>query len=510
MVVTQRLQFRQSQSLAMTPQLQQAIKLLQLSNLELNDYLESELEQNPLLEREGPAAGGDRDALEAGAGTGGEDEVPGADDEAGSPPDSPPDSDDLATAETLPAGDQAPLDTDFDGDGDDWPVAPTAFERWGEGGGAYEGGREPLDQRLSREPSLRDRLLEQLQMDLDGPTDRIIGVHLIDQLDEAGYLTADLDPLADLLGCERARIESALARMQRFEPTGIFARDLRECLALQLTERDRLDPAMATLLDNLDLLARRDKAQLKRLCGVDDEDLSDMVAEIKALNPKPAAAFDYRVAEPVVPDILVRRRAGGWFIELNSETLPRVLVNRDYYAQVSAEVRGKAERAYLADRLQSANWLVKALHQRATTILKVAEEIVRQQEDFLRKGLQYLRPLTLQQIADAIDMHESTVSRVTTNKYMSTPRGMYELKYFFTSSIAGVGDAAAHSAEAVRQRIKDLIDAETADGVLSDDSIVERLRADGIDIARRTVAKYREAMRIPSSVQRRRDKALSL
>jgi RNA polymerase sigma-54 factor len=507
MVVTQRLQFRQSQSLAMTPQLQQAIKLLQLSNLELNDYLESELEQNPLLEREGSAGDGDPDAREAGTGSGGGDEAPGADDEAGNPQD----SHDLATAETLPAGDQAPLDTGYDGDDDDdWPAAAAAFENWGEGGGAYEGAREPLDQRLSREPSLRDRLLEQLHMDLDDPTDRIIGVHLIDQLDEAGYLTADLDPLAELLGCERARIESALARMQRFEPTGIFARGLRECLALQLAERDRLDPAMAALLDNLDLLARRDKAQLKRLCGVDDEDLSDMVAEIKALDPKPAAAFDHRAAEPVVPDILVRRRTGGWLVELNSETLPRVLVNREYYVQVRAEVRDKAERAYLAERLQSANWLVKALHQRATTILKVAEEIVRQQEDFLRKGLQYLRPLTLQQIADAIDMHESTVSRVTTNKYMSTPRGMYELKYFFTASIAGVGDAAAHSAEAVRQRIKELIDGETADGVLSDDSIVERLRADGIDIARRTVAKYREAMRIPSSVQRRRDQTLSL
>ncbi len=507
MVVTQRLQFRQSQSLAMTPQLQQAIKLLQLSNLELSDYVESELEQNPLLEREDSAADGDRDAAEAGAGTGSGDEAYTADDESGDPPD----SHDLATAEALPAGDQAPLDTDYDGDGgDDWPAAAPAFENWGEGGGAFEGSRAPLDQRLSREASLRDRLLEQLHLDLDDPTDRIIGVHLIDQLDEAGYLTADLDPLADLLGCERARIESALARMQRFEPTGIFARDLRECLALQLAERDRLDPAMAALLDNLDLLARRDKAKLKRLCGVDDEDLSDMVVEIKTLSPKPAAAFDHRVAEPVVPDILVRRRARGWFIELNSETLPRVLVNREYYAQVSAQVREKAERAYLAERLQSANWLVKALHQRATTVLKVAEEIVRQQEDFLRKGLQYLRPLTLQQIADAIDMHESTVSRVTTNKYMSTPRGIYGLKYFFTSSIAGVGDAAAHSAEAVRQRIKDLIDAERADGVLSDDSIMERLRADGIDIARRTVAKYREAMRIPSSVQRRRDKTLSL
>ncbi len=501
MAVTQRLELRQSQSLVMTPQLQQAIKLLQLSNLELADYVEREVEQNPLLEREeGDVDGGEDEAAK---------ERTGAEDGEAVR-----DSMELTTAETLPASDQAPLDTDYandytnDADGD-WP---------GEGllGGSWNGrAQDPDDdetgfeQRLSREPSLRDRLLEQLQMDLHHPTDRIIGLHLIDQLDEAGYMSADLSALAELLGCERTRIEATLALMQRFEPSGIFARDLRECLSLQLAERDRLDPAMATLIENLDLLARHEKAQLKRLCGVDDEDLADMIAEIKALDPKPALAYDHKVAEPVVPDIVVRRRAkGAWLVELNSETLPRVLVNRQYYSQVSGDVRGKEARDYLNDCLQSANWLVKALHQRATTILRVAEEIVRQQEGFFERGVQMLRPLTLRQIAEAIDMHESTISRVTTNKYMSTPRGIYELKYFFTASISGMADGVTHSAEAVRQRIKDLIDAEGADSVLSDDGIVERLRGDGVDIARRTVAKYREAMRIPSSVRRRREKAL--
>lgn len=511
MAVTQRLEFRQTQTLVMTPQMQQAIKLLQLSNLELAAYVERELEQNPLLEREDPAAGGG-EAFEAGAEPAGDSGSRSPEDEAGTPRDSL----DLTTAETLPSGDQAPLDTDYANDYTNEPAEDrtgeaVAFDNWGSGGGAFEHGEISLDQRLSKEPSLRERLLQQLHVDLDDPTDRIIGVHLIDQLDEAGYLAANLSSLAELLGCEPSRIESTLARMQGFEPTGIFARDLRECLKLQLAERDRLDPAMATLIDNLDLLAGRDKARLMRLCGVDDEDLADMVAEIKALNPKPALAFDHRVAEPVVPDILLRRQPGGaWIVELNNDTMPRVLVNRRYYTRVSTGVRNENERAYLAERYQSANWLVKALHQRATTILKVAGEIVRQQEDFLRKGLQHLRPLTLRQIAEAIDMHESTVSRVTTNKYMSTPRGIYELKYFFTSSIAGVGNGVAHSAEAVRQKIKQLIDAEPPDKVLSDDNIVARLHADGIDIARRTVAKYREAMGIPSSVQRRRDKALSL
>ena len=507
MAVTQRLELRQSQSLVMTPQLQQAIKLLQLSHLDLAAYVERELEQNPLLERE------EADLVPGGGEAGPNDaasEKPGEDRSAA-------DSLDLATAETLPARDQAPLDTDYANEftndaADDWPQdsQTSAFGSWGDGSEGGDGGSS-VDQRLSEEQSLRDRLLEQLHMDLDDPTDRIIGLHLIDQLDEAGYLVADLPALADILGCDVPRIEATLARMQRFEPSGIFARNLRECLALQLADRDRLDPAMSTLVENLELLGRRDYAALKRRCGVDDEDFAEMIAEIRALDPKPALAFDHKVVEPVVPDVFVRRRAKGqWIVELNNDTLPRVLVNHHYYTRVNAGATDKKAREYLGECFQSANWLVKALHQRATTILKVTEEIVRQQESFLEQGVQHLRPMTLRQIAEAIEMHESTVSRVTANKYMSTPRGIYELKYFFTSSIAGVAEGVTHSAEAVRQRIKDLIDAENAASVLSDDNLVERLRAEGIEIARRTVAKYREAMRIPSSVQRRRDKSAGL
>ncbi len=425
----------------------------------------------------------------------------------------------MTTKDTFPSRNQAPLDTDYaneytnDATGD-WPGEDAGWpQRSGERSGRL-GDRDAdasVDQRLSREQSFRDLLLQQLQMDLDDPTDRIIGLHLIDQLDEAGYLLADFPALAEVLGCDVARIEATLERLQRFEPSGVFARDLRECLALQLADRDRLDPAMSELIESLDLLARRDYAALKRRCNVDDDDLADMIAEIRALNPKPALAFDHKMAEPVVPDVFVRRRArGDWIVELNSDTLPRVLVNHYYYTRVSAEAHGREARVYLSECFQSATWLIKALHQRATTILKVSEEIVRQQEDFLERGVQFLRPMTLRQIADAIGMHESTVSRVTANKYMSTPRGIYELKYFFTSSIAGVAEGVSHSAEAVRQRIKDLIDGETAACVLSDDTLVARLRDEGIDIARRTVAKYREAMRIPSSVQRRRDKAAGL
>ena len=500
MAVTPRLELRQSQSLVMTPQLQQAIKLLQLSHLELAAYVERELEQNPLLERDESDVGdGEPGGKQASARQ--------RDDKA------PADSLDLTTKDTLPSGDQAPLDTDYanhytNDASDDWPSDDAG---WRQGAGTWTGKLGETDAEPGVDQRLKDLLLEQLQVDLDDPTDRIIGLHLIDHLDEAGYLAADFPAIADMLGCEVARIAATLERLQHFEPSGVFARDLRECLALQLEDRDRLDPAMSQLIENLDLLASRDYAALKRLCRVDDDDLADMIAEIKALNPKPALAFDHKVAEPVIPDVFVRRRArGDWIVELNGDTLPRVLVNHHYYGQVSAEAHDKEAREYLSECLQSANWLVRALHQRALTILKVSKEIVRQQEDFLLRGVQFLRPMTLRQIAEAIEMHESTVSRVTANKYMSTPRGIYELKYFFTSSISGVADGVTHSAEAVRQRIKDLIDGETATSVLSDDTLVARLRDQGIDIARRTVAKYREAMRIPSSVQRRRDKAAGL
>jgi RNA polymerase sigma-54 factor len=295
--------------------------------------------------------------------------------------------------------------------------------------------------------------------------------------------------------------------LQSFEPAGVCARNLTECLALQLKERNRFDPAMEALLGRLDLLAKRDFAQLRKICGVSDEDLADMVSEIKRLNPKPGLAYGSTTVQPIVPDVFVRPAPdGSYHVELNSETLPKILLNQTYHASVSKSAATPAEKAYLAEKFQSATWLIRALDQRARTILKVSAEIVKQQDAFFAHGVQHLRPLNLKTVADAISMHESTVSRVTANKYMATPRGIFELKYFFTSAIAGANGSEAHSAEAVRHRIKQLIDAETPDDVLSDDTIVEKLREAGIDIARRTVAKYREGMRIASSVQRRREK----
>jgi RNA polymerase sigma-54 factor len=485
MALSQRLDLRQTQALVMTPQLQQAIKLLQLSNMELSAFIETELEQNPLLER-------DDAPLDGAAETPASEEVAPATDEDGE------------ERWREAAGTEGEGNLDLAGDPAAWR-APAASGSGGSGGGDLPG----LDQTLSRPLTLREHLLAQLSVDIADPVDRVIGTHLIEMTDDAGYLQGDLADVAERLDCDVAHVAATLATLQHFDPPGVFARDLAECLTLQLKDRDRFDPAMQALIANLPLLAGRDAAALRQLCGVDAEDLTDMVAELRALNPKPGLAFDTTSAQPIVPDVLVRPQGAGWTVELNNDTLPRVLVNNRYYAEISSAARSKAEKDYLVDRFQQANWLAKALHQRATTILKVATEIVRQQEGFFRHGVRHLRPLVLRDIAEAISMHESTVSRVTSGKYMATPRGIYELKYFFTAAIAATSGGAALSAEAVRFRIKALIDAEAAD-VLSDDRIVEILLAEGIDIARRTVAKYREAMHIPSSVQRRRDRALPL
>jgi RNA polymerase sigma-54 factor len=490
---SQRLELRQSQSLVMTPQLQQAIKMLQLSNLELSNFINSEIQQNPLLEMHEPRGGA---------------QVTNSDErERPTPVDLP----ERLTGDFAPDaperwqpewGDEGDRSVDFGGEPQLWP------SRNGVQGTTYH---PELDQTTTRPRTLHEHLLEQIGADLSHPGDRIIAVHLLDLLDESGYLRTPLDDVAQLLGCEVGRIEAVLARLQQFEPAGVFARDLKECLALQLRDRDRLDPAMQTLLDHLPLLADRKIAALARVCHVDAVDVTDMIAEIKSLDPRPGLAFDPPLAQPVVPDILLRAQPdGGWVVELNAETLPRVLVNNRYYAQVRQKTRSKAEQDYLAERLHAANWLVKSLHQRATTILKVAAEIVRHQDGFLRYGVPSLRPLILREIANAIGMHESTVSRVTSNKYIATPRGVYELKYFFNSAIPSSAGNGAHSAEAVRHRIRALIDGEAPDSTLSDERIVELLDHEGVNIARRTVAKYREAMRIPSSVRRRREKLLAL
>jgi RNA polymerase sigma-54 factor len=498
MAIGPRLDLRQSQTLVMTPQLRQAIKLLQFSNVEVGAFVEEELERNPLLERD---ERDDAGAPERAA----PDQMEGANGHVA-------DAAEMARSEILPTEAASPLDT---GDAEMYDAggaadgAPSSFALDGRGGSTdFSTGERDIGDLVETRPSLRDHLGEQLRLSFPDPVDRMIGAHLIALLCPAGRLTARPADIADAMAIPLARVEAVRAIMLHFDPVGMFAVDLRECLAAQLAERNRLDPAMATLLDNLELLARRETRRLMTLCGVDAEDLTEMIGEIRALDPKPGAGFDIMPAQSIVPDLLMRALPdGAWFIELNPETLPRVLVNERFYARVVPRA-GKEDKAFLSERLASANWLVKSLQQRSQTILKVSVEIVRQQDAFFRLGVAHLRPLILRDIAALVEMHESTVSRVTANKYIATPRGTFELKYFFTTAIAATGGGDAHSAEAVRHRIRAMILHETPDAVLSDEAIVLALRQEGVDIARRTVAKYREALRIPSSAQRKREKAV--
>ncbi len=488
MALGTRMEFRQGQSLVLTPQLKQAIKLLQLSNLELNDFLAEEMAKNPLLEVDTPDEIATPEPIESFT--------------------------EVALGDTHGTTAEAAMDVPTEdvyvdaapGDMAENGGATGSLVDWSKAGSGkgFDGDDEGAFDR-NREQTLAEYIEEQITTAGFSAPDRLIAMMLLDCLDDWGYLRADLEEMAYKLGCPLSSVEAVLIRCQGFDPTGVFARDVKECLSLQLIEKNRFDPAMQALLDNLDLLAKRDMGAMKRVCGVDDEDLRDMIAEVRALSPKPGLGFGASDTTTVVPDVFVREtREGGWHVELNSDTMPRVLVNQRYYATLAGKTKGE-DKAYMSECLTAANWLVRSLDQRARTILRVASEIIRQQDAFFAEGVEKLRPLNLKTVADAIGMHESTVSRVTTNKYMATPRGVFEFKYFFTSSIASNDGGEAYSAEAIRHKIKQLIDGEAKpEDVLSDDRIVDILKEAGVEIARRTVAKYREALRIPPSVERKR------
>jgi RNA polymerase sigma-54 factor len=516
MSISAKLMMRQGQTLVMTPQLLQAIKLLQFSNMELSAFLHEELERNPLLETQDGDDAPARDSQTAEAFAAEFDSGP-SEDFGGEPHEGDWARDTLAVdSATLSSDLGADMSNAFQPEGPGVTAASprealegsglSATSWTGAGGGGEDGEAPNLEAYVAARPSLHEHLADQLSLACPEPRRRLIGQAIIDGIDETGYLRENLADIADRLGADPAETEAVLALVQGFDPSGVGARDLAECLAIQLKERDRFDPAMQIFVANLPLVARRDFNQLARLCGVDAEDVADMAAELRALDPKPGRAFGDAPVQPLVADVIVRPAAdGSWHVELNSDALPRVLVNHSYAARVSAGARD-GDKTFISNCLQNANWLTKSLEQRSRTILKVASEIVRLQDAFLTKGVEHLRPLNLRTIADAIGMHESTVSRVTSNKYMMTPRGIFELKYFFSASIATTSGGAAHSAESVRFRIKQMIDREAPDDVLSDDAIVARLKAADIDIARRTVAKYRDSLKIPSSVDRRRAK----
>lgn len=475
------------QALAMTPQLQQAIKLLQFSHLELAAFIQQELEKNPLLAEGAPEDGPVAEIA-----------MPAAEPSREAASD---------TAEALAAAAPALAEAD-----DRW-----TREHADRGGDAMAGGSaarddlpDALDFVAEGPRSLAVHVLEQLELMFDAPAERRIALKLAEGLDEAGYCRLDAAAVAEAVATDIAVVEAIWKRLRQMEPAGLFSRSVSECLGAQLAERNRLDPAMQALLDNLDLVAAGELGQLRRRCGVDDEDLRDMLAELRTLDPRPGQAFTFEPIQPVAPDLYLSAAKDpetgeeGWHIELNTDALPKVLVDRNYHATLMKGARAKPDRDFVAERFQSANWLVKTLEQRATTILKVAREIVRQQDGFFRHGVSALKPLVLRDIAVATELHESTVSRVTSNKYIATPRGIFELKYFFTSALPARTPGVVVSSEAVRSRIRHLVGSENVRQPLSDDRIVDLLKDEGIEIARRTVAKYREAMRIPSSSERRR------
>ena len=481
--LSQNLNLGQSQQLVMTPQLQQAIKLLQLNNTELAEVVEEELANNPLLEkdeRQPESANPDSEGQEVRDQTSGDEG-----------------SDDVDTA-----FEDSNTNDDFD--------PGSAMADLGAGGNTkFEDIENAFENRMSADKTLREHLIEQLHVAFDDNRDRMIGAMLIDRLDETGYLRESEEELVEKIGCSAERLENILKQVKGFDPTGIFAADLAECMALQLEERGQLDKPMQKLVENLNMLGDHDFAGLAKICEVNETYLKDMIEEIRSLNPKPAGDFDDLIVQTAIPDVLMKRLpknlGGGWRVELNNDTLPRVLVNNEYYTEVAKSATQKKDKEYLNTQLQNANWLVRAMDQRAQTILKVAGEIIEQQDAFFNYGIEFLKPLKLSDIAEEIEMHESTVSRVTTNKYIGTPRGIFELKYFFSTALVS-DSGAAHSAEAIKARIKTLTDEEDPKKILSDDKIVEILKGEGIDLARRTVAKYREAMHIGSSVQRRKEK----
>jgi RNA polymerase sigma-54 factor len=506
MALTPRLDLRQSQSLVMTPQLQQAIKLLALSSLEIEAFIAEAIEKNPLLESTSADAGGERAS----------DNVSEDPSQFAEPQSAERGSDDVLNGGDLAASEALDINYGAETFHHDSVSDGTEANRSGDGmlslsgGGAAGGGAEfgdgpDFDSFAAADISLRDHLLGQAGATLSGRKLFLVQ-QLIEQVEATGYLGADMLAIAHRLGVPAAELEDALHCLQSFDPTGVGARDLAECIALQAKEADRYDPCMAKLIDNLDLVARGSFDQLKRLCRVDDEDLRDMLNELRSYDPKPGSHFGEDAAQAVTPDIFLLPCGEGWTVELNSANLPRLLVNRSYAAQLGGDGADKATKAWLNDCLADAHWLIKAMDQRQRTIIKVASEIVKQQAAFFRKGIAHLRPLTLRQVAEAIEMHESTVSRVTSNKYLSCDRGLFDLKFFFSSGVASA-DGEGASAEAVKSHIKILIDAEGIK-ILSDDTLVDLLKERGFDLARRTVAKYREAMGIGSSVQRRRSKKM--
>ncbi|MBF0462184.1 MAG: RNA polymerase factor sigma-54 [Magnetococcales bacterium] len=478
------LKLRMGQQLVMTPQLQMAIKLLQMSSLELADYLQEELDKNPLLEREEDKP--DEDMVSMGDLLAGERAV-----EAG----------------TMDGAEMEPMETALS---QELPVDASWSDIYGDSPGPYtshasdgSAGSEapPLENTLVRSETLSDYLLWQLGISALNSRERLIGTAIVDAIDDNGYLTADLHSVATITRSSLEEVEDALVLIQSFEPAGVGARNLAECLLLQLKNRKQAHPPYTTLLEHLEDLARRDFRKLKRVLKVTDDELQDAVELIQSLNPKPGLAFGSDQTNYISPDVYVRKLDGQWIVEVNTDVMPKLRVNREYDHALNGRISVQDKR-FLVENARSAQWLIKSLEQRSSTIYRVAESIVRFQKDFLEYGREYLKPLILKDVADDIGVHESTASRVTSNKYIHTPRGIFELKFFFSSSLVSQSGE-NHSSEAVKFKIRKLVDSESVNRPYSDEKLAKLLKDQGIIVARRTVAKYRDILSIPSSSRRK-------
>ncbi|MEB3702221.1 RNA polymerase sigma-54 factor 2 [Candidatus Bealeia paramacronuclearis] len=479
MPLQQRLDQTQTQTLTMTPQLRLAIELLQMTNLELSQFLENELIQNPLLEHDETTKEEDQTPIDE-------------------------------SEETLNLDDSQDHWDSLDGDENNvFQDEKSTLNNIATQDHHFDDGKE-FDIEDIREKSLQDYLFEQLRIEAKTPQEHFLGALLIHKISEAGYLEDSLEAIALQMNCLQEEIESALDLIQSFDPPGIGARNLSECLRLQFEQQKSLTPLHAQFLKHLDLLGRGQLKDLQKLLNCDEDALKGLIQDIRALNPKPGATFQFEDPQTRIPDVFVRfdEKSQNWHVELNSETLPKVMMNQKYAALLKLGGTEKDTKTYLNQHFQSANWLLKAIDQRAKTILKVATQIVHHQEDFFKYGIRYLKPLVMKEIADAIEMHESTVSRVTSNKYLATPRGIFEFKFFFTTGINSSAGGDALSSEHVRMRIQNLVENEPPGKPLSDEKLVEILEGEGIEIARRTVAKYRDQLSIPPAFARKRQKVL--
>lgn len=487
MAITPRLEIRQSQSLLMTTQLRQAINLLQMSNVELSELIETELSQNPLLEREEDISEKEIEKKEQ-----------------------------SETEEPIETIEDYGLDVDYDNEFDDFGSDRESYDNNGDYAFEdYSKTRQAnisedfdfFEDKLSHIKSLYDFLKEQIYLAFKKNYDKIIALRLCEFLDDSGYFIGNTKKISSSLNIEEEKTLNILSKLKEFEPSGIFASSLAECLKTQLKDKNLFNEKIEILLNNLDLLANGNFAKIKNICKIStDEELASIIKNIKAQNPKPANKFFTENTQYIIPDILVRtNKNGDYIIELNPASLPRVLINQSYVSEIS-KLYNKEANKYIKKQLSSASFLVKALHQRATTILRVSEEIITRQKDFFKQGVKHLRPMLLRDIAEAIEMHESTISRVTTNKFMMTPRGLFELKYFFSSAAGSYSNDDTTSIISIKHKIKDIIDNESKSKILSDDKIVEMLASEEIKIARRTIAKYRDSMNIPSSSIRKKTK----